>query len=101
MNEDIKEMFLVFFWAFQIFCFLFSIVGLIIISKAKIKEDEKKDKCCLCFHSNCLHKWVLFKIKLSKYNWWYDERCELCGKWKKDWWNSQDEKIKWEKENIS
>ena len=66
--------------------------------KDKIVIMWKKIKCLLGYHE---HEWSEFYlIKLSKHNWWYDRKCKTCGKWYRNYWRSDEERINWENENI-
>ena len=66
--------------------------------KDKIVIMWKKIKCLLSRHE---HEWSEFYfIELSKYNWWYDRKCKTCGKWYRNYWRSDEERINWENENI-
>lgn len=56
----------------------------------------QKIKCWLGWH-----EWGEYHhICISKYNWWYDRKCMCCGKWDRDYWDDEEQKIKWESVNI-
>ena len=40
------------------------------------------------------------KIIISKYNWWYDKKCKICGVWKWDLWDNEEQRLKWENEHC-
>lgn len=66
--------------------------------KDKIVIMWKKIKYLLGYHE---HEWSEFYlIKLSKYNWWYDRKCKTCGKWYRNYWQNDEERINWENKNI-